>query len=515
MPQSHPPTVALFGAKGEMGRFLLAPLLEKRSHLIRIDRESSARDLAKAWKTDIIILSIPRDAVDGLLQGIRLSKKQLLIEICSVKRGIGKAMQKTGATTLSLHPMNGPHTPWSQQKWLVIGKAPKHHLATWFLDLLRNKRVYFHRIRSEGEHDLLMSIVLGIPELLTLFLDTFFKKCRARKAGRVSLGDALKTSSPAFASLFLTHLHTISSTPLWLREDLLKETHPSFLPTCKEVFEELLDDHLYDHINPLFRAQQRASEKIDTKGELIPSIRQRTYDDFNFLNAFFLGEGIKRHTELYVQKSCTKDDILLPATKVRVGIHGLRGSFTDEAWHRFATEVLEINEKEYEVRELIHARNVIRAVHEGEVDRGIFAFANSGSGGYTASIEAMGEYPYELLASFTMPINMCILGHPKVEHVHELERFYGHPIAILQCRKTLAQRWPDIPLELMTDEMDTALSAKLLKEGKIPSKKGVFASKRAAAIYGLRVLAEGVHHDPHNATAFAVIKRKERSKGSR
>ncbi|MBI4064756.1 hypothetical protein HY409_00095, partial [Candidatus Gottesmanbacteria bacterium] len=168
---------------------------------------------------------------------------------------------------------------------------------------------------------------------------------------------------------------------------------------------------------------------------------------------------------------------------------------------------LKVPRNAYTVVELVHARNVLEAVHLGKVDLGIFAYANSRSGGYVASIEAMGQFTYTLLALFTMPIHMCIVSHPKVTSIHDIQVFFGHPVAISQCRTTLAARWPNIRVKAATDTMDTALSAELLSSGKIPKNHAIFASKHAATIYGLNVLYEGVHDDPLNATSFAVITR--------
>lgn len=208
---------------------------------------------------------------------------------------------------------------------------------------------------------------------------------------------------------------------------------------------------------------------------------------------------------LYIQKSCTKD-VFLRNPKPTIAIHGIAGSFTDQAIYRYTHEILGLTEKEYIIDERIEAKEVLRTVSEGDTTLGIFAFANSGSGGYVASIEAMGVYQYELLALFTMPITMCLLSHPSIGSPSELKEFRGHPVAIAQCRHTLHKQWPTIPVHPDGDDMDTALSAKLLASGVIAPTSGIFASERAADLYGLRVLARGIHHDPHNATCFALIR---------
>src|SRR5438093_1271563 len=106
---------------------------------------------------------------------------------------------------------------------------------------------------------------------------------------------------------------------------------------------------------------------------------------------------------LYFQKECHVKD-LLSGKKTVIGIHGIIGSFTDEALYRLVQEKLEIKQDTYMVKELTHAQNVIKAVVNGNVDRGIFAVANSGSGSYLASVEAMAKYNFQVIAVFTMPI---------------------------------------------------------------------------------------------------------------
>src|SRR3990167_4210649 len=110
---------------------------------------------------------------------------------------------------------------------------------------------------------------------------------------------------------------------------------------------------------------------------------------------------------LYFQKHCSLNEITIKKNPFIVGIHGIIGSFNDQAWSTFAHEELKISDTQYDIKELVTSHNVLEAVSNGTVDVGIFAFANSGSGGYLASVEAMGEFHYKLIALFTMPISMC------------------------------------------------------------------------------------------------------------
>jgi len=215
---------------------------------------------------------------------------------------------------------------------------------------------------------------------------------------------------------------------------------------------------------------------------------------------------IFREQNLFFQKRCTPAEFLKKENP-SIGIHGIHGSFTEQALFRLTQEELAVSEDKYTMRELVHADNLLHAVSEGEVDLGIFAFANSGSGGYLSSITAMGKYNYELVALMTMPICMCLIVHPEIETATELTEFRGHPVAMTMCRNTLQREYPNIPMHADTDEMDTALSVDLLMKGELPKTVGVFASERAAQIYGAKILHKGAHDDPNNATFFALVRK--------
>ncbi len=218
---------------------------------------------------------------------------------------------------------------------------------------------------------------------------------------------------------------------------------------------------------------------------------------------------IFREPHLFFQKPCTFADFF-QKEKPTVGIHGIHGSFTEQALFRLTQEELFISEDQYSLRELVHSENLLHAVAEGEVDLGIFAFANSGSGGYLSSVIAMGKYSYNLVALMTMPICMCLIVHPDIQKASEIKEFRGHPVAMTMCRNTLKREYSLIPAHADTDEMDTALSVDLLMKGELPKTTAVFASERAAQIYGAKVFHKGVHDDPNNATFFALVRKVEK-----
>jgi len=159
-----------------------------------------------------------------------------------------------------------------------------------------------------------------------------------------------------------------------------------------------------------------------------------------------------------------------------------------------------------ELKFLITAENVLKALNEGKIDRGVFAMANSGLGAYVSSMEPMGKYNYKVLAVYGMKIMQCLLAHPDFDPDSVAEVF-GHPQAVSQCKRTLAEKYPQLKLVYGKDEDDTALCAKKIATGELSKTTATLASQVAARLYNLNILSYNMHHDPFNTTTFLIVKK--------
>ena len=83
-----------------------------------------------------------------------------------------------------------------------------------------------------------------------------------------------------------------------------------------------------------------------------------------------------------------------------------------------------------------------------------------------------------------------------------VRRVYSHPVALDQCRN-LFRRVSGL---ISTPFYDTAGSVKYVVENKVLDAAGI-ASKRAAAVYGGRILKAGIEDDKRNFTRFFLIRR--------
>ena len=502
---------AIIGAKGEMASNLLLPLLKQLGKVLAVDKDSPKEQWQKIWKADVIWLSAPRDAIPQILQNVQLKPTQIIVDICSIKRGLSLIIQSTGATHLSLHPLHGPYIPLSGQKWVIIPthkKALNHPHTKTILSFLKEQGVSFLQAKSEDEHDFMMGITLSIPELLTIVIDStiagYAKDCGQKKPEMEKL---LEWSVPASNALFSAYIHSIYSSADWLRKELILSAYGNLIKSAKKTFIKL------NKISPDEIAYKVVKQSkfvntlpLEERKRVQQWIERWFVDSTQKIFSFHKRKPMKPKITIQYYKDKKQ---IFPAEqrKVSVGIHGIEGCFTHESVLRLCEE-LNIDSSKINFKYLIEAKRVVEAVSKAKIDRGVFCIANSGSGAYVESMFVMGSHQFEVLAIYGMEILQCLMAHPSIKDVSEIKEVFGHPQAISQCKRTFAEKYPQIKLAAGEDKDDTALCAKKIAEGKLPKTTATLASQIAAKLYGLNILEYGMHHDPFNTTTFLVIKKK-------
>ena len=493
-----------------MAKNLLVPLLKQIGQVILIDRESTPEELKNAWKADIIWLSIPRDVIPKVLKNIKLQPKQLIIDICSIKRQLHKEIKKTGASHLSLHPMHGPFVPLQGQRWAVIKTQSdilENKNAVLMMKFLKEQNINFLEPCSEDEHDFMIGIVLSIPELLTVVLDSLIKEYT--KNSKQTLPDVKKMtewSVPAFNSLYGFYIHSINSSADWLRSDLILGAHGDLLADAKKAFTNLSKLSV-DDIKEKLKEQKKFIENLSARERnRIRSWIERWFVDAS--QTIFRLDGKKEpKPKIRIQEKSAINEIFPDQKKnITVGIHGISGCFTEESIMRFCEEV-SVDTKKLECKYLIEADRVVENVLKGKIDLGVVAVANSGSGVYESTIHALSENKVNVVAIYGMEIFQCLIADSSIKSIDEITEVFGHPQAVSQCKNTFMERFPSIKLTKGKDSDDTALCVKKIADGELPKTTATLASQLAAKKYGLKILEYGMHHDPFNTTTFLIIKK--------
>lgn len=175
---------------------------------------------------------------------------------------------------------------------------------------------------------------------------------------------------------------------------------------------------------------------------------------------------------------------------VKVAFQGERGAFGEDAAISFFQNA--------ELLPYRHLEDVFCAVLKGEADFGVVASENSLAGSINETYDLLLKYEVNIYGEISLKISHCLMALPG-ERLESIKTIYSHPQALAQCEDFLRK----INAEVIPT-YNTAGSAKKIKEEGLRGCAAI-ASRRAAHIYGLEILAEGIESSKNNYTRFFII----------
>lgn len=176
---------------------------------------------------------------------------------------------------------------------------------------------------------------------------------------------------------------------------------------------------------------------------------------------------------------------------------GDRGSFSEEAGELYLKEE---GISEAEIVPLVSAENVLKALKNKAIDKGIFPIENSNGGIVIEAVEAMARYTFEIEKMFELDVHHMLMVKYGVT-ASQIDTVCSHDQALKQCRMYLKRTWPEV--EIMP-YIDTAKAAADLASGALPDTTAVIAPRRAATMYKLEILEESIQDLKFNYTTFVV-----------
>jgi len=180
----------------------------------------------------------------------------------------------------------------------------------------------------------------------------------------------------------------------------------------------------------------------------------------------------------------------------RISIQGYEGSFHQMAARQFFG-------KNVGVIPCATFRDVIKlASNKKESDGGVMAIENSIAGSILANYNLLQRSNLVIAGEVYLQIRQNLLVNPGVT-IDDIHEVHSHPMAIQQCFDFLDKHeWKLVETE------DTALSAKHVHQHKSKHIAAI-ASKLAAELFDLNVLAPNIHTLKNNYTRFLILKREE------
>ena len=140
---------------------------------------------------------------------------------------------------------------------------------------------------------------------------------------------------------------------------------------------------------------------------------------------------------------------------------------------------------------------VFREVESGGVAYGVVPVENSTEGVVNHTLDMFMQSSLSICGEVSLGIHHHLIS--RADELSAVRAVYGHPQALAQCRE-----WLDANLA-RARRVAAASNAEAAKIAAQKTGAAATASESAAAIYGLRSLAENIEDEPNNMTRFFVI----------
>ena len=145
---------------------------------------------------------------------------------------------------------------------------------------------------------------------------------------------------------------------------------------------------------------------------------------------------------------------------------------------------------------------VFRTLEANQADYGVVPVENSTEGAIGITLDLLLSSPLKICGEITLPIHHCLLS--KQEDISQISHVFSHSQSLSQCHEWLNKTLPSAQREAVTSN---ARAAQMIHD--LVSTHGTFAaaiaSKRAAELFNLNILAENIEDDPKNTTRFLVL----------
>ncbi|MBS4202014.1 prephenate dehydratase [Bacillus sp. FJAT-49732] len=177
---------------------------------------------------------------------------------------------------------------------------------------------------------------------------------------------------------------------------------------------------------------------------------------------------------------------------MKVGYLGPKGTFSEEAALRYFSN----SENETIMYSTIF--DVLEAVDEGEVDRGIVPIENAIEGTITMTTDGLINHDVWIEGEAVLPVRLHLLA-VEGANLEDIKEIWSIPPALAQCRIFTKKMKAATKHFSSTSGAAEALST----SGRLDA--GAVASELAAEIFGLEIAKRDIHDNNCNSTRFLIL----------
>ncbi|MBQ9155681.1 MAG: chorismate mutase [Eubacterium sp.] len=196
----------------------------------------------------------------------------------------------------------------------------------------------------------------------------------------------------------------------------------------------------------------------------------------------------------YIENYFTEVPELVMFPDTRVVYPGVPGSFSEMACEKFFGP-------ETDHYCVVNFKDVALALNNGDADYGVLPIENSSAGDVTGVYDILLDNDVCIVGEEFVKVDHCLLACPGTK-ITDIDTVYSHPQGLMQCAPYLEK----LKVNQISVE-NTAIAAESVARNGRPNEAAI-ASRRAAELYGLEILAESINFESNNETRFVILSKK-------
>ena len=197
-----------------------------------------------------------------------------------------------------------------------------------------------------------------------------------------------------------------------------------------------------------------------------------------------------------IDAACDLEETAIADAKtktLKIGCFGVAGSFTHQALEEY------FSGRDYERQHFTQFEEIVSAVSAGQLDYGVLPIENSSTGGITEVYDLLRKYDCSIVGERCVKIEQNLLACEGAT-LSSITKVYSHPQGLAQSKEFFKDHHNMQPVPYFS----TSKSAETVAQQQNIT-LGAVAGKKAAELYGLKILAANINFNSNNITRFVII----------
>ena len=200
------------------------------------------------------------------------------------------------------------------------------------------------------------------------------------------------------------------------------------------------------------------------------------------------GAGLRRIYSEIMSACRALEDLLA------VAYLGPQGTYSQEAAIRHFGSSIELHS-------CTTIDDVFKQVETGASGYGVVPVENSTDGAIGRTLDLLLTTPAKVCGEIMLPVRQCLMS--KAKNRMAIRKVYSHTQSLAQCQHWLARHLPG------AEQIAVVSNAEAARLAARDAKSAAIASKTAAALYQLNLLARNIQDEARNTTRFLVLARED------